>query len=103
MKLSEFIKEVAADPIDNYLNVWAMCVGAAVGLLSGLYLGFVSYGIGGAIAGVPLGALVGGICGMLTGVFLSYCISFIPWMIVLGVLALIIWGIDLLWNLSRSH
>src|SRR5579859_426169 len=88
-RLFEFFKDVANEPVENDLNAWAMYLGAVVGFLIGLYMGFARHGIGGAIVGGPVGILVGGICGMLTGVIISHFIAFIPWMLILGVIALI--------------
>lgn len=95
MKLPEFFEGPESLPAN--LMVYSGIIGAIIGLI----IGFSNAGIGGAIAGI----LGGGIAGALGGGFLfiisAAFVFLLPWILIIGGLALAIFLISSLWGVGR--
>lgn len=97
----EVVGEIFNDPFDSVLFAWLPLGGAGVGFVSGLVLGFLNAGIGGAIVYSIVGLLVGGIIGFMLAIGLSLVILTIPFAVLILVVAAIGWVIWKLWGVGK--
>jgi hypothetical protein len=100
-KFSKVLDELFDDPFESPLMLWISGAGAVIGLVLGMWNGFLHAGIGGAIAYGLGGLIAGTIVGFIVAMMVGFSIAAIPWLVLAAIVGAIVWGIHALWGIGR--